>query len=147
MAGPIISKVFKAEIFLLRLMQRDKVTLLGTSSHINGTDYTVETEAAAAITFHKNDFMHISAMKNFSSIILYDLRLSHSHRTTDGRAEGRTRGEAAAALKSVYTILREYYAPPRRGLLQEVRRRARAAAHASVSHLGLQILTPFWDIT
>ena len=59
--------------------------------------------SAAAITFHKNDFMHISAMKNFSSIILYDLRLSHSHRTTDGRTDEK------AALKSVYTILREYY--------------------------------------
>ena len=92
-------------------MQRDKVTLLGTSSHINGTDYTVETEAAAAITFHKNDFMHISAMKNFSSIILYDLRLSHSHRTTDGRTgggadEGRGGGGTEERVHNLARILR-----------------------------------------
>ena len=77
-------------------------------------------EATVAITFHKNDFMHISAMKNFSSIILYDLRLSHSsHRATDRRG---TRDEkAATALKSVYTILRENTA--RQTLLQELRRK------------------------
>ena len=76
-------------------------------------------EATVAITFHKNDFMHISAMKNFSSIILYDLRLSHSsHRATDGRP---TRDEAATALKSVYTILRENTA--RQTVLQELRRK------------------------
>ena len=59
-------------------------------------------------------------MKNFSSIILYDLRLSHSsHRATDGRG---TRDEkAATALKSVYTILRENTA--RQTVLQELRRK------------------------
>ena len=99
---------------------------LSTCLHARRGDATPT--SAAAITFHKNDFMHISAMKNFSSIILYDLRLSHSHRTTDGRESG-----TEERVHNLARILHE----------EDCKNCDAAAKHAyaSPSHLELQILT------